>query len=148
MKTRASLLVMCKRMDARDAARTRSCTFSSLNFKHCPNRLQSQHYPVYCPVLSLIVPQRYIAVAPCCWAWLGWECMAKHRLACLQAAVLVAGQASNLSDPALNADPLFAVTGQSLSLHTQSQTFYAAGQLLTAASHRLSKAPRSSTRCA
>lgn len=32
--------------------------------------------------------------------------------ACLQATILVAGQMGNLSDPALNADPLFGVTGQ------------------------------------
>jgi hypothetical protein len=33
-------------------------------------------------------------------------------IACLQATILVAGQVSNLSDPVLNADPLFGVTGQ------------------------------------
>lgn len=30
---------------------------------------------------------------------------------CMQAVVLVAGQASNMRDPVLNADPLYAVTG-------------------------------------
>ena len=34
---------------------------------------------------------------------------------CLQATVLVAGQLPNINDPVLNADPLFGVTGVSLS---------------------------------
>ena len=38
-----------------------------------------------------------------------------HGRCCFQAMVLVTGQISNLSDPVLNADPLFGVTGMPFS---------------------------------